>query len=107
MEQDEINNLVHNNEIKDSLVQIRKYLETDIYNLTKEVREKDEEIKIIKEDLQHNQHMMEGNAQLINKLLGDMSKLQNDIEWYKRTYEKRSFFGVILEKLFNRTQGSK
>ncbi len=42
----------------------------------------------------------EGNKQLINKLLGDIERLNQDIEWYKRTYEKRSFWGTMKEKLF-------
>jgi len=44
----------------------------------------------------------EGNRQLINKLLGDLDRLAQDIEWYKRTYEKRSLFGTLRQKLFNR-----
>ena len=44
----------------------------------------------------------EGGRQLINKLLNDIERLQQDIEWYKRTYEKRSFLGTIKQKLFHR-----
>lgn len=44
----------------------------------------------------------EGSKQLINKLLNDIERLQQDIEWYKRTYEKRSFLGTIKQKLFHR-----
>jgi len=42
----------------------------------------------------------EGNRQLINKLLGDIERLNQDIEWYKRTFEKRSLLGTLREKLF-------
>jgi len=52
--------------------------------------------------LENATHEMEGNRQLINKLLGDLSKLQNDVEWYKRTYEQRSFLGTLREKIFKR-----
>ena len=45
----------------------------------------------------------EGNKQLINKLLGDIERLHLDIEWYKRTYEKRSLLGMMKEKLFKGT----
>lgn len=41
----------------------------------------------------------EGQQQLINKLLNDISQYQLDIDWYKRTYEKRTFLGVVREKL--------
>jgi len=46
----------------------------------------------------------EGNRQLINKLLNDIDRLNRDIEWYKRTYEKRSLLGTIKQKLFKRNQ---
>ena len=41
----------------------------------------------------------EGNRQLINKLITDIDKLQQNIDWYKRTYETRSLVGVIKDKL--------
>ena len=44
----------------------------------------------------------EGNRQLINKLLNDIDRLQQDIEWYKRTYEKRSFAGILKQRFFRR-----
>jgi hypothetical protein len=44
----------------------------------------------------------EGNRQLINKLLNDIDRLQQDIDWYKRTYETRSFLGTIKQKLFRK-----
>jgi hypothetical protein len=46
----------------------------------------------------------EGNRQLINKLLNDIDRLNRDIDWYKRTYVKRSLMGTIKEKLFNRNK---
>lgn len=102
MEQNENGILVHDNAVRDALVQIKQYLETDIYNLRKQSNAKDAEIKILKEELEKLRHLMEGNRQLINKLLGDLSKLQNDVEWYKRTYEKRSLLGTIREKIFKK-----
>ena len=44
----------------------------------------------------------EGNRQLINKLLGDIDRLRQDLDWYERTYEKRSFFGLFHQKLFRK-----
>jgi predicted RNase H-like nuclease (RuvC/YqgF family) len=41
----------------------------------------------------------EGNRQLINKLLNDIDRLNRDMDWYKRTYEKRSLAGLIKDKL--------
>lgn len=88
--------------IKEALVQIRQYLETDIAILRKQVKGKDNQIELLQEELVKVQQQVEGNRQLINKLLGDLSKLQNDIEWYKRTYEKRSLIGTLREKLFRK-----
>jgi chromosome segregation ATPase len=45
------------------------------------------------------QQNIEGNRQLINKLLNDQARLQQDIEWYKRTYETRTIFGLIKDRL--------
>ncbi len=89
-------------ELKDSLHQIKNYLEKNIRDLTAENEKKDQEVSHLKESLQKAHLQAEGNSQLINKLLGDLSKLQNDIEWYKLTYEKRSLLGTLREKLFRK-----
>jgi hypothetical protein len=44
----------------------------------------------------------EGNKQLNKKLISEIVRKQQDIEWYKRTYEKRSLIGYIKEKIFKR-----
>ncbi|HTJ11881.1 MAG TPA: hypothetical protein VL547_07645 [Dinghuibacter sp.] len=58
------------------------------------------------EQLQHKladcRRHNEGQQQLINKLLSDIDRYQLDIDWYRRTYEKRTFLGVIKEKLFRK-----
>jgi chromosome segregation ATPase len=61
---------------------------------------KDKIILEISEKLTECTNNSEGNRQLINKLLGDIDRLHQDIDWYKRTYEKRSFLGTIKEKIF-------
>jgi peptidoglycan hydrolase CwlO-like protein len=71
-----------------------------IHELENKLLSKDISLSVLEEKLDHQQHETDGNRQLINKLLGDISKLQNDIEWYKRTYEKRSFFGIVKELSF-------
>lgn len=72
------------------------------------VRLKDMEAKLATEEQEKKQlhktiseenKKQEGTKQLINKLLEDIRRYQNDIEWYKRTYEKRSLIGTIKEKL--------
>ncbi len=63
------------------------------------IAKKDEIITTLENQLKECSRNIEGNRQLINKLLNDISHYQNDIEWYKRTYEKRSLWGVVKEKL--------
>ncbi len=102
MVQNEINRKVIGSEIREDLAQIKEYLESLVNCLTKEIVAQNTEIKVLKEEVENRQHLTEGNRQLTNKLLGDISKLQNDVEWYKKTYEQRSFFGTIREKMFRR-----
>lgn len=102
MEQDENNTLIENSELKNVCIQIKKYLETDIRDLKREIDKKNSTIINLKDELNNAQHLNEGNRQLINKLLGDLSKLQNDNDWYKRTYEQRSFLGTIRQKIFRK-----
>lgn len=37
-----------------------------------------------------------------HRLLTEIGKLRSDLAWYKRTFEERSFMGVIKEKLFKK-----
>ena len=94
-----VNSLSEQEEIKEGIDQIRQYLEVHIERLVKESEKKDSENRYLKEELQKAKQHSEGNSQLINKLLGELSKLHNDIDWYKRTYERRSLWGVLKEKL--------
>jgi hypothetical protein len=71
----------------------------DIEILRHQLEEKENEVYGLRQALDACAHNEEGNRQLINKLLGDVSRYQNDIEWYKRTYEKRSLLGVLKDKL--------
>ena len=79
----------------------------DIQRITAEKDSKDIVINSLKEQLENASHQVESNRQLINKLLGDISHYQNDLEWYKRTYEKRSLFGVIKDKLMGEEPNQK
>ena len=102
MEHNQIDIPVQNSEIISSLMDIKLSLINLIKILTQELNGKNAEIKILKEELENLQNFTDGNRQLINKLLADISKLQNDVEWYKKTYVQRSFFGTIREKLFKK-----
>lgn len=78
--------------------------ENEIQKLRTIIEEKNTTIKDITDKLQECQRSSEGNRQLINKLLADIDRLKQDIEWYKRTYVHRSFLGTIKQKLFGRNQ---
>ena len=86
-------------ELQAKQVQVAR-LQNTMDGLRKELENANQQVDLKERQLQHIIQLNEGNKQLINKLLGDISKLQNDVEWYKRTYEKRSFLGTIKQKLF-------
>src|ERR1700712_4958022 len=86
----------------DTLLFIRRYLETTVRQMNRQLVGKDREIAMLRQELSNAQSAAEGNKQLFNKLLGDLARLNNDIEWYKKTYEQRSFLGTVREKLFRK-----
>jgi hypothetical protein len=71
----------------------------ELKRLQSEVFEKSNAIVELNTKLMECRSQSEGNRQLINKLITDIDKLQQNIDWYKRTYETRSLFGVIKDKL--------
>ena len=102
--------------IQEQLDSIQKYMEKELISKEHFLRQREEEIgrleNCIKEkdaqnlrlesQLKECQQTNEGTRQLINKLLNDISNYQKDIEWYKRTYVKRSLAGTIWQKLIRR-----
>jgi chromosome segregation ATPase len=56
-------------------------------------------ITSLEQQLNQSAQHTEGHRQLINKLLNDLEHCQNDIDWYKRTYERRSIWGVLKDRL--------
>jgi septal ring factor EnvC (AmiA/AmiB activator) len=76
--------------------------ENEIQKLRTVIEEKNTIIKEMNDKVLESQRSSEGNRQLINKLLTDIDRLKQDIEWYKRTYVKRSLFGTIKEKIFSK-----
>ena len=104
MQHNEIDSSVQNVEIRDNLVDIKLCLENLLKASINELNRKNLEISLLREELDNLHHLTDGNRQLINKLLGDISKLQNDVEWYKKTYVQRSFLGTIREKIFRKIE---
>ena len=109
----QLNGVMSHDMIKQNLDQIRSFIELElaekketikdqareIDELKKALQQKDVAISMFENNTREFQESAEGNRQLINKLLGDISRLQNDVDWYRRTYEKRSFLGLLKEKL--------
>ena len=78
------------------------YQQQEIQRLHLLIEGKDKTILEMIEKLTVTTSNNEGNRQLINKLLGDIERLRQDLDWYERTYEKRSFFGLFRQKLFRK-----
>jgi septal ring factor EnvC (AmiA/AmiB activator) len=112
----QLNGVMSHDLIRQNLDQIRSFIEIELAEKKETIKEQAAEIEELKKLLQRKdiaismfeantrefQNTAEGNRQLINKLLGDISRLQNDVDWYKRTYEKRSLLGVLREKFFQK-----
>jgi hypothetical protein len=98
------------------LEEIRLFLEKEVafkQDIIEEQEEQIEHLKTVSEEknaligklekqLQECRQTNEGTRQLINKLLNDIGNYQKDIDWYKRTYVKRSLPGTIWQKIFRK-----
>ena len=78
--------------------------EQDTHQLKSLIEEKDSRIEELNNKLVDCQHNVDGNRQLVNKLLNDIERMQQEIEWYKRTYENRSVVGTLKEKLLGKSK---
>jgi chromosome segregation ATPase len=63
---------------------------------------KNKAITGLSQKLEESQRQAEGNRQMVNKLLNDIDRLQQDVAWYQRTYEKRSLLGYLKQKLIKK-----
>jgi chromosome segregation ATPase len=75
-------------------------LQSEVAALKTKLAEKDTSIEALKTKLAQISETEEANRQLVNKLLSDISRYENDIGWYRRTYERRSLLGLFKEKFF-------
>ena len=71
----------------------------EIKDLRITIQKKDATIQQLQTSMAESQRNNEGNRQIINKLLNDLERAQQDIDWYKRTYETRSLMGIIKDKI--------
>ncbi|ALI97804.1 hypothetical protein [Rufibacter tibetensis] len=76
--------------------------EEEIIKLKEELGQKNEVIESLFKQVQEVERKNEGNKQLNKKLINEVVRKQQDIEWYKRTYESRSLLGTLKEKIFGK-----
>lgn len=103
----------HNNNLEKAIKRLQSLMESEILNKQKTIELLQSEVEGLRKELsteiekareyeikmQQARQSAEGSRQLVNKLLNDMERMQQDIGWYKRTYENRSILGTIREKL--------
>lgn len=87
--------LLENEHKHDRINELNNRIKFTEQKLHEESIEKKQLLLTLNEEIKKN----EGNKQLINKLLEDIRRYQNDIDWYKKTYEKRTLLGILKEKL--------
>ena len=75
-------------------------LTTQVRDLNATLANRDGQMEDLREKLDQLGRNAEGMRQLINKLLNDIENYQKDIEWYRRTYERRSLLGILKDKFF-------
>ncbi|HEV8505109.1 MAG TPA: hypothetical protein VGQ53_06920 [Chitinophagaceae bacterium] len=78
---------------------ILRWQQEELKRLQSEMLEKTNLVSELNTKLIECRSQSEGNRQLINKLITDIDRLQQNVDWYKRTYESRSLLGVIKDKL--------
>jgi deoxyribodipyrimidine photolyase len=76
------------------------HLVEKVTELERVVGHRELKISELQSELEISRQLSDGNRQIVNKLLNDIDRLQQDVSWYKRTYESRSLFGTLKEKLF-------
>lgn len=110
---DKLNGIDHDERVLKTLKLIQEKLEDEISSKQKIIDWQQQELKRFQAELVGKNNSIsdldsrlaecrshvEGNRQLINKLINDIDKLQQNIDWYRRTYESRSLLGVIKDKL--------
>lgn len=87
--------LAENEHKHERIMQLNDRIKILEQTLKEENNEKKQLFLTLSEESKKN----EGSKQLINKLLEDIRRYQNDIEWYRKTYEKRTLLGVLKEKM--------
>lgn len=89
-------------EEKESKQALLETKDLEIQELKLQISELQKTVGELHQKLADTNRNNEGNRQIIKKLINDVVRKQQDIEWYKRTYESRSLLGTLKEKIFGR-----
>ncbi|MDE3249248.1 MAG: hypothetical protein KGO82_11340 [Bacteroidota bacterium] len=89
-------------DMRQVILQVKQYMDKTMLEVTTAQKKTQAEKDALQQELEVLKEHLEAKTQLINSLLGDLSKLQNDLDWYKRTYERRSILGTLRQKLLSR-----
>jgi hypothetical protein len=84
---------------KQSLLEAK---DLEISGLQAALEVKSNQVEELTQRIQAVERNNEGNKQLNKKLISEIVRKQQDIEWYKRTFEKRSLLGTLKEKLIKK-----
>lgn len=87
-------------EEKEAKLALLESKDLEIQDLKLQVTKLQQTVGELNEKLEDITRTNEGNRQIIKKLINDVVRKQQDIEWYKRTYETRSFLGYLKERIF-------
>lgn len=93
---------VQDTDLRQVILQVKQYMDKTMLEVSTAQKKTQAEKDVLQQELDAVKEQLEAKTQLINSLLGDLSKLQNDLDWYKRTYERRSILGTLRQKLLSR-----
>ena len=75
---------------------------SEIHTLGNLLLEKEQHIAEMKTNLVESQRIGDSHQRIMNRLMDELGKVQQETEWYKRTYKNRSFLGMVKEKILRK-----
>jgi hypothetical protein len=67
-----------------------------------ELNQKEADINLMLAEIKNNIKNLVVSYEENKALMADKIKLEQDLEWYRRTYENRSLLGILKEKFIKR-----
>jgi hypothetical protein len=97
--------LDHEELLNKKIGDIHHYIKNDLQywqTIVKDLQERNNELTEELKQRRATDILEEGKRQLIEKLTEDIGRYQQELEWYRRTYEKRTWLGLVKQKLYRR-----